>query len=528
MVNNLLKDKNKAQIAVLVTVLLFVFILGLRFDFYFDLNDDSAIRDLLSGNYSGVPEAHCVQLLFPLGRILATMYQVCPPIPWFSLLLFGCQVGALAGCGYIFSKKGTSAAIISVLCAAVLFLREFVFIQYTVTAAMLCIFIMLDILEGSDHRGKGVKNCLIFCLAINLRSEMALLLLPFIGLAYLIAIRFKLKELFKGKVIAFFAGLILVTGLSVGIDSVAYSGQWKDFRQFFDARTIVYDYTGIPDYDSNIQFYQDSNISREQYELLCSYNFSLDEGIDVNLMKTLAEYAGKNRMGSTGSRLYMAVYRYIYDIAHGQLLEYYLILLGTYLFLLKTGIDKKNILLLSETVALAVLRSILWVFLLYIDRVGGLPERISHPLLIAEIAIALCLLSRDFQEAKWKKSYTFSIITMYACMILLVSTLKVSSITEEYDRKEAVNNGYKLLIEDLNSRDTFTYLDVYSMVGYSEKLFDKKQNLYRNYDLAGGWISKSPAFYAKAKMAGFNNPQEGIGQGKAVFFDKEAIQECMK
>ena len=55
-------------IALGLTALLFGF-LALRFDFYYDLNDDVLIKDILSGVYSGAPEGRTMQLLFPLGAV---------------------------------------------------------------------------------------------------------------------------------------------------------------------------------------------------------------------------------------------------------------------------------------------------------------------------------------------------------------------------------------------------------------------------------------------------------------------------
>lgn len=31
-------------------------------------------------------------------------------------------------------------------------------------------------------------------------------------------------------------------GISIGADSLAYGGEWKTFRQFFNDRTTVYDF----------------------------------------------------------------------------------------------------------------------------------------------------------------------------------------------------------------------------------------------------------------------------------------------
>ena len=57
------------------------------FDFYFDINDDLVIRDILSGRYTGTPDGHTNQLLYPLGAFLAFCYKIFPASPVYSIFL---------------------------------------------------------------------------------------------------------------------------------------------------------------------------------------------------------------------------------------------------------------------------------------------------------------------------------------------------------------------------------------------------------------------------------------------------------
>ena len=62
-------------------------VLAVCFDFYYDLNDDSAMKDILSGTYTGVPDGHNIQMLYPLGWGIAFLYRICPVIPWYGIFL---------------------------------------------------------------------------------------------------------------------------------------------------------------------------------------------------------------------------------------------------------------------------------------------------------------------------------------------------------------------------------------------------------------------------------------------------------
>ena len=44
---------------------------SLRFDYYYSLNDDVLMKDILAGVYTGVPESRNVQMLYPLSLLLS-------------------------------------------------------------------------------------------------------------------------------------------------------------------------------------------------------------------------------------------------------------------------------------------------------------------------------------------------------------------------------------------------------------------------------------------------------------------------
>ena len=69
--------------------------LAVFFDFYYDLNDDTAMRDILSGIYTGTPNGHNIQMLYPLGWCIAMCYRLLPSVPWYGIFLCGCQFLAL-------------------------------------------------------------------------------------------------------------------------------------------------------------------------------------------------------------------------------------------------------------------------------------------------------------------------------------------------------------------------------------------------------------------------------------------------
>ena len=72
-------------------VVLGVYAIGAYFfDFYYDINDDLLIKDILSGAYSGTPNGYTNQMLYPIGFFISVVYRILPKAPVFGLFLCLC------------------------------------------------------------------------------------------------------------------------------------------------------------------------------------------------------------------------------------------------------------------------------------------------------------------------------------------------------------------------------------------------------------------------------------------------------
>ena len=83
--------------------------MGFCFDFYYDLNDDTMMLDIMAGAYSGTPDGHNMQTLYPLGAVIPLCYRVWGSVPWYGLFLCLCQFGcfwlaAVRLCALVLSK----------------------------------------------------------------------------------------------------------------------------------------------------------------------------------------------------------------------------------------------------------------------------------------------------------------------------------------------------------------------------------------------------------------------------------------
>ena len=414
---------------------------GMAWDYYFDLNDDVLIRDILSGVYTGEPEALTAQLLWPLSALLAGLYRVLPGVPVFGAFLWLCQAGSIflilkrsldavsgsAAPGKIraagtFSVSGSlkklCLSLLETLLIAACLLYHLVFVQYTVTAGLLAtaaIFTFLTVRERESERAvtfwlRCLPAALLFWLAFCLRSEMGLLLLPLAGVGgiWKWAARAMRGPVFTGRNAASFLGLfgLILAGVLAcfGADRLACSDpEWQEFEALFDARTQVYDFydASLRSFEENREFYEGLGLTEAQCELLVNYNYGADDAIDAQVMERIAAYGRKTR-GTFAHSLAEGIWLYVQRLKNNRSIVPddqlpWLALEGGLAALLLAAAfvrwraarkEKKTFPkgqgILWKLLLLGAVRSGLWMYLILRERV---PERISHPLYFCELVM---------------------------------------------------------------------------------------------------------------------------------------------
>lgn len=556
---------------------------GFFFDFYFDMNDDTMMRDIMSGVYSGTPDGHNMQTLYPLGAFLALCYRICGTFPWYGTFLFLCQFGCfflvgvrlctLTDAFYMRTQAVSSSEdaaggnmrrrfvgkILSLLVLVFfqwgIWLTHTVNVQYTITCGMLvgaAVFLFLTMPEGALF-GKTSKTLslkafmrgslpalLLFLLAFQLRSEMALLTLPFLGLAGLFR-WWADRPVFEKKNLQKYGGLLLLLlvgmGFSLGTDSLAYGGEWRTFRQFFNDRTTIYDfYPEVLAGQSLDTDLEEQGVSYGAQILLENYNFGLDERIDAQLLRDVAVYA-KEHVG--GEREWGTVFKeklllYRYRSFHGGDMPYnLLVMLGYGINIMAIVIlmrkDVRNLLAAAVHLFLIlVVRSGLWMFVLMRGRD---PERITHPLYLVEFCLLTGLFLRqmrreaDFAGAASRFRGFDAVRYLLPSAVVLLLFLSAwglwkgfPAVRVDQARRQEINGDWEAIDSYCRAHpDTFYFEDVYSTVAFSGKLLERRDNAAANYDIAGGWMCKSPLYQKKLAAFGIENAADALAERKAGF-----------
>lgn len=556
--------------------------LALLFDFYYDLNDDVMIKDILSGVYTGIPDAHNNQMLYPLSALIAELYRIDPNIPWFGLFEIICMTLSfflitfriLLTIGRYDEKRRGNAVtsdsesseekvctwqivLTKIICAlfliilfAGLMMWELVNIQYTVVAGVLTVTAAVMLYTGdpvgvSDEEkdSKGDNRATVFELktfvrmnipaiilvfiAFNIRSELVLLLSPLLA-ATAIAKWSEEKRMKDAFVICGYLGVFLSICLlmicSLSIDAAAYSSpEWKEYRRFFDARTELYDFTGVPDYEENKSFYDEAGISKKQVKLLTDYNYYEDDSIDADMLLTIADGVknGKATGRSTyGKTVREAAWEYVHNMLYWDISDirhpgnseqehifsdevtqhqvFNVITVILYVCLICFSYLKRDKSAFLKIPAFFVLRTVPW---LYVYLQGRVLSRITHPLYLTEIMVLICILvklmaEKGAGEGTYDKATAvsgFICILSISAMCICVIPGRMEYLRMSGQERDAVNRqADKLYRYTTDNDDTYFYIDTYSTVDLTEKIFDDKYVSKKNTQLLGGWMGNSP------------------------------------
>lgn len=545
--NHTWKEKENSILALLF-IGIFMLMAALAFDYYYDLNDDSAIRNILSGAYTGVPNAHNIQMLYGIGVLLALPYRMARSIPWFGLFLCLCQYG----CFYLiavrslqFCKKRSAKLLLLAAEGALLtaaFLYQLIFVQYTIVSGVLAatavfLFYTSDAaVTWKRFLRQNIVSILLVLVSFAVRTEMLLLLFPLICLAGLFKWAKEKKQFTKENFLKYgmvlgvmLAGMLLL----VITDRAAYgSAEWKEFRAFFDARTKLYDFAQIPSYEEHKAFYEGIGVMEEQQALLLNYNFGLDEEMDAARMGQIADYAAEQRrlQKPADVRLKESLYAYRYRLQHEpeKDMPWNLFTAVGYLLAVITALTLRDKSYLWKLPLLAAFRSALWLFILYRGRVV---DRITVPLLLTEFVLLMAMLFVEYDKAGQQETAQLNKTQLAAChglkytctgliagMSLACIAGSVKEVAAESARREVVNAQYAALREYCMAHpDNYYFLDVFSSVAYSDKLFTYTDSALMNFDLMGGWICKSPLYREKLARFGITSMQEAIAEDKKAY-----------
>ncbi len=453
----------------------------------FYLNDDTTMRSILSGAYTGRPDGHAVYMQYPLTGLLAFLYSIVPVMPWMDLFFCGCIWICMVFVAGAFEKKWLGS-----LFALVMFLPFFLYMHYTLVAALVAATAVLL----CCRRGLSVKVLLLWFISYMIRSQVGLLCLPFLGAAVVWQLfcsgavdgqKIKQSGVFCTVLLA---GMLVITG----VNKLCYMDEgWKNYLQYNDARTQLYDYTDFLSTNKYRLECLDYGMSYEEYQLLFSYNTMLALEPDGEKVQQVANkvFAGMKQDRTIGDSLKSGLKKYYIQLRYHDF-PYNFIWMGSFAFLGCYFLFQKK---WKQVLFLGILflgRSSIWTYLLI---QGRFPERVSISLYLIEILLLLGigLSSVSVRKADLKKAGLLA----SAVLLLVIGAYLLKDTCEKVEVQTEAQSEWDVFKKYARINEDTTYLmDVFSTVKYGEYLFAGEND---NIMLLGGWLTDSPL--AKDRIA---------------------------
>lgn len=479
-----LKSKQEKIVSVCIIIMVFVAVSFVcRPVFY--LNDDVTMRSILSGSYSGSPDGHAVYMKYPLTWVLSLLYSMTKVIPWLEIFFAGCLIWSAVECSSKFKneKWGMWGALIP----AVLFaLSFFCYMHYTMIAAVLAGTAAICLCCGESK----VKPVVFWLLAWMIRSQVAYLALPFLGVAFLWKMVSAQRDKVRNELVwSAKTCVMILAGLLVcaGINSLAYrSEKWQDYLYYNEVRTQLYDYTDFHSTDVYGQNYEQYGMTKEEFLILDSYNTMLDQAVDGEKIGMVAEKvtAGMHGGNSFAQQIKECVLKYYYEMRYSNHMYVYawaavlVVLMGILLL-------EKKWLQAALVVCLEAGRSMIWMYLIYR---GRFPERVVVSLYVIEIMLLTGLLVGVTSVNKGKV-YKAAQIAL-AAILSLILFVQVGMDAQRTQAQSRIQKEWTILTEYCEKDPENLYLiDVFSAVEYGGVQYQQDA---ANMMLAGGWMSDSP------------------------------------
>ncbi len=528
------KDRGKALVALGVSLgiacLCGVLLYGTT-GFIYAIADDVIMRDIASGAFTGTPDGHLIFVRYVLGFLLSRLYLVNDAIDWYGFFMAGCLLLALAVILYrgLAMKRGRIWKATYTGLALGLFgiglLSHAAQFEWTISAAALgsAAFYLYVTLEGKKTRQLWDSLLIWFLLLLTfcIRYDVFFMIMPGFGIVFLWRfVRKKERGSFHFRFGEIFLPILVFASVGVVtlIESQAYSKEdWKEFKRFQNARSEVYDYSGVPSYEANPGFFEELGLDEHEVRNLRHYALYLVEDLDADMMEALREEAVRQASEEMGGRKRVKAGL---ALSFKQLVspEYMSVSLPALLFfigilMLALGRQKKGAVI--PLLLFLGAEGVLWLILGF---AGRLPERVAFSLhltmMLGMAAYFVRLWSEKEEEDEQGKRTLWKRGAVLAAMLLCLggAAFRLQKTIVWNQEKRAMDDSYQQFkTECRKEAGKLYFIETYMAepVGGASVLVHGSSGINRCLTL-GDWYTTSPLDEERMRALGIENVEETI------------------
>lgn len=502
------------------------------------INDDWGMYSILSGAYTGTPDAHVMFFLYPLSWLLSKLYAMWSFIPWYGLFQHAVQVLCLYTVYRrilrIRQRHNPQAALWPPALTAFLLLFFIVNLnviaeaQYTTTAglaAAAALFCFITSRISQPNTGFFLDNIptLLFAwVSFSMRQNIFYLMLPMAGMLWLSKWISAYKNEYEGaaaRLLGFALLLIAGMGLLWGANAAAYSAEeWSDFRKINHYRERVGDFYGWPAYEECPADLAALGLDEEAYMYRRNGAPHIGYDMSVSDWKQMHDLARRCYLARTSlaTRLKnvvvsaVTVFFYQDGMQPANLLTGLLLLLTPVLIFFE-----RNARALFVYLMYLFGRSVSWGYVLY---EGRFPKRIVQPLITVDFLILLgIILAFNLLPLENRRRY-YVILPLLCCLSLFSVYATYRDVTENYRVHEETWHGLR---EYCSAHPDNFYIWTYgsgTLEHFYETPFGRGQDAYQNFIYTNWGVVCNPNTQKKLADQGIGNFGRDLVDSEHVYF----------
>ena len=495
--------------------------------FIYAIADDVIMRDIASGAFTGTPDGHLIFVRYALGFLLSRLYLANGSIDWYGFVVAGTLFLGLAAVLYrglaresSFIQKASYTGIVLGLFGIGLLPHAAQF-EWTISAAALgasSLFLYVT-LEGKKM-GQLPDLFLIWFLLILtfcIRYDVFFMVMPGFGIVFLWRFVRRQKGGFSfcsGEIVLPILVFVCVGAVAL-IESQAYSeAGWKEFKRFQNARSEVYDYSGVPSYEANPAFFEELGLDEHEVRNLRHYALYLVEGLDAEMMEALSKEAIRQAEMEMGGKEKVKAglalsFRQLISPEYAEIslpaLFFFIGILALIFRRRKKGAIIPLLLFLGA-------EGVLWLLLGF---AGRLPERVAFSLhLTMMLGLAACFARLWFEKEEDGKENPWKRVTAPLILFLCLGavTFKLQRTVLWNQEKRAMDDSYQQFKAASREEDGELYfIETYMAepVGGASVTVKGGQGINRCLTL-GDWYTTSPVDEARMRALDIENVEETI------------------
>lgn len=531
-------------LAFILTAIFFAAIIFL-YDFTYGVIDDPFIATVLNGAYTGTPDAHVVYMKYPLAWILVLLFRWIPTVNWHFFLLVGCFVICIFVVNFRIAsnvKKILHKVIFMILFMLLFWLcmaKMVLTAHYSMCAAVLAasgIFYFATIKYQSSKLNLVLNYLAAFLMlwtAYAIRARTLFMLLPLAAAVFIYKFFYKNPAFKKANVIRMIIFPIILFiglgGMELMHNAQYKSKEWQTFLSFNDARTTLYDFYGLPEYEGNEEFYESLNISEARQYMYENYYLEFQDGVPDDALTQIADYRVREyaKKMPAGERIKETIKALPVNLTLKTYAPVNWICAASFIIILLVALMMKKW-RVAIAVILGVITSLIpWLWMIYM---GKPTSRVTMGIWAADLLFAVALLIDNSEEIgnylkrmaeKLSRGLRTGIAVLFAVLAAAALTAGIAGtykkVHKTVDRSLDSGNIRSALEEWCEKSPEKLYIcesEIVNGLGFNVRKVDNKlQNLY----WPGGWTAKMAQSKEIWNRFAIEDIEKGIIENRNVY-----------